>query len=344
MKVTIKDIAERAGVHRATVDKVLHNRPGVSDEVRMQIKKLIEEMGYVPNPAGRVLQKQGKVYRLAAILCDVDAAPFLQAGIEAGVRKHSNFDIEIEYHRTSFQNAEEQSRLIMQAVEDGFDGIILSPINSNRVRQAIDRAAEKGVPVVCTNADIPESKRICFVGQDGVRASRIAGRLVGQFLNGHGDIAVISSAVAAENNNYFVTIRDVNFRQFIREVYPNLRIAQSVESFEDPQITYEKTCELIENHPDLRGIYITCGGAAQVGRAVKDCGKSRQIRVFSYEDYPDILELMREGVIDVTLGSELEQQGSLPVEILMKKLIFDEVPAQEQVFTNIQILVKESVD
>ena len=101
MKVTIKDIAERAGVHRATVDKVLHNRPGVSDEVRMQIKKLIEEMGYVPNPAGRVLQKQGKVYRLAAILCDVDATPYLQAGIEAGVRKHSNFDIEIEYYRTS---------------------------------------------------------------------------------------------------------------------------------------------------------------------------------------------------------------------------------------------------
>ena len=43
MKVTIKKIAEIAGVHPATVDKVLHNRPGVSDEVRERVQKLIDE-------------------------------------------------------------------------------------------------------------------------------------------------------------------------------------------------------------------------------------------------------------------------------------------------------------
>ena len=47
MKVTIKEIAERAGVHRATVDKVLHNRVGVSDEVRMKVQRIIKEMGYI---------------------------------------------------------------------------------------------------------------------------------------------------------------------------------------------------------------------------------------------------------------------------------------------------------
>ena len=344
MKVTIKDIAERAGVHRATVDKVLHNRPGVSDEVRMQIKKLIEEMGYVPNPAGRVLQKQGKVYRLAAILCDVDAEPFLRAGIRKGVEQHSDFDIEVAYRSTSFRNAEEQSFLIDKAVEDKVDGIILSPINSDKVRRAINRAAEKGISVVTCNSDIADSRRLCYVGLDGVRASRIAGRLVGQFLDGKGDIAIISSAIAEENNNYFVTIRDVNFRKFIRKAYPELNIVECIESFEDPHITYEKTCELLKKHPDLRAIYITCGGVAEVGRAVKDCGMANKLRVFSYEDYPEILELMREGIIDVTLGSELERQGSLPVSILMKKMIFNELPECEQLFTNIQILVKECIE
>ena len=67
MKVTIKKIAEIAGVHPATVDKVLHNRPGVSDEVRERVQKLIDELGYKPNPAGRVLQQQGKEFIIAAI-------------------------------------------------------------------------------------------------------------------------------------------------------------------------------------------------------------------------------------------------------------------------------------
>lgn len=344
MKVTIKEIAEMAGVHRATVDKVLHDRPGVSDEVRQQIKKLIQELGYTPNPAGRVLQKQGKVYRLAAILCDVDAAPFLREGIEQGVRNQANFDIEVTYYITSFQNAAGQSVLINRAVQDGVDGIILSPINSDLVRQAINRAADKGVPVVTTNSDISESKRLCYVGLDGERASRVAGRLMGQFLGGAGDIAIISSAIATDNNNYFVTIRDQSFRKFMAETYPSVRIVECVESFEDPLITYKTTRELIAKHPNLRGIYITCGGVAEVGRALRESGKSKQIRVVSFEDYPQILELIRSDIIDVTLASELTRQGELPVELLMKKLIFGEAPQTEQVFTEIQILVKESID
>ena len=60
MKVTIKEIAERAGVHRATVDKVLHNRVGVSDEVRMKVQRIIKEMGYTPSSPFLVMAKAGQ--------------------------------------------------------------------------------------------------------------------------------------------------------------------------------------------------------------------------------------------------------------------------------------------
>ena len=50
MRVTMKEIAERAGVHQATVDKVVHNRVGVSDEVRAKVQAIIDELGYKPNP------------------------------------------------------------------------------------------------------------------------------------------------------------------------------------------------------------------------------------------------------------------------------------------------------
>lgn len=144
MKVTIKEIAERAGVHRATVDKVLHNRVGVSDEVRMKVQRIIKEMGYTPNPAGRVLQKQGKKYRIEAILVEVDALPFLKAGIEQGVHNQVGFDIEVTYAISKFQDAERQKEFIDNAIAAKADGIIISPINSERVRKAIDRAVDSG--------------------------------------------------------------------------------------------------------------------------------------------------------------------------------------------------------
>lgn len=343
MKVTIKEIADMAGVHRATVDKVLHDRPGVSDEVRQQIKEIIREVGYTPNPAGRALQKQRKVYHFAAIFCDVDATPFLSQGIRQGLRQHDNFNIEFSYHTTAFHDADRQSKLIDQAVRDGVDGIILSPINSDLVRSAIDRAAEQGIPVITTDSDIDNCRRLCYVGLDGKRASRVAGRLMGQFLGGRGDLAIISSSIDTENNNYFVAMREQGFAQFIAETYPDIRVTSRIESFEDPQVTYQKTTALLKEQPELKGIYITCGGVAEVGRALQESGRAGEIRVLCFEDYPEILDLIRKDVVDITIASNLIRQGELPIHLLMNKLVFGKLPEQERIFTEIKILVKESL-
>ena len=45
MGITLQQIADLAGVHKSTVDKVIHNRPGVSDAKRQMIRKLLEEHG-----------------------------------------------------------------------------------------------------------------------------------------------------------------------------------------------------------------------------------------------------------------------------------------------------------
>lgn len=341
MRVTMKEIAERAGVHQATVDKVVHNRVGVSDEVRARVQAIIDELGYKPNPTGRVLQRQGKKYRIYAILVDVDALPYLKNGIEQGLKEWAGFDIEVTHAVTGFQEAKRQSEYIDKAVLDKADGIILSPINADCVRRAIDRAADAGIPVITTDSDIDGSRRTCCVSIDSAKASRIAGRLIGQFLNGQGKIAIISSAIETENNNYYVRMREQGFTDFIRREYPEIEIVSCIESFEDPQITYRKTTELLKEQPELRGLYITCGGVAQVGRALIESGRADNIRVLCYEDYPEIVELIRQGVVDWTLGGEKAAQGSLPVKLIMDQLVFGRKPATDRIFTDARILIKE---
>lgn len=341
MRVTMKEIAERAGVHQATVDKVVHNRVGVSDEVRAKVQAIIDELGYKPNPTGRVLQRQGKKYRIYAILVDVDALPYLKNGIEQGLKEWAGLDIEVTHAVTGFQEAKRQSEYIDKAVLDKADGIILSPINADCVRRAIDRAADAGIPVITTDSDIDGSRRTCCVSIDSAKASRIAGRLLGQFLNGQGKIAIISSAIETENNNYYVRMREQGFTDFIRREYPEIEIVSCIESFEDPQITYRKTTELLKEQPELRGLYITCGGVAQVGRALIESGRADSIRVLCYEDYPEIVELIRQGVVDWTLGGEKAAQGSLPVKLIMDQLVFGRKPATDRIFTDTRILIKE---
>lgn len=54
-RVTISDIAQRAGVSKGAVSYALNDRPGVSDETRDRILAIAKELGWYPNRAARSL-------------------------------------------------------------------------------------------------------------------------------------------------------------------------------------------------------------------------------------------------------------------------------------------------
>jgi DNA-binding LacI/PurR family transcriptional regulator len=54
-RVTITDIAQRAGVSKGAVSYALNDRPGVSEPTRARILKIAEELGWYPNRAARAL-------------------------------------------------------------------------------------------------------------------------------------------------------------------------------------------------------------------------------------------------------------------------------------------------
>ena len=54
-RITIKDIAERAGVSKGAVSYALNGRPGVSAATRDRIRAIADELGWYPNRAARAL-------------------------------------------------------------------------------------------------------------------------------------------------------------------------------------------------------------------------------------------------------------------------------------------------
>jgi Transcriptional regulators len=57
-KTTIYDVAERAGVSRQTVSRVLNNRQDVSDDTRKKIKEIMAELNYQPSAVAQSLSRQ----------------------------------------------------------------------------------------------------------------------------------------------------------------------------------------------------------------------------------------------------------------------------------------------
>ena len=50
-RVSLKDVANVAGVHPTTVSMALRNHPRIPEATRSRLKKLAEEMGYTRDPA-----------------------------------------------------------------------------------------------------------------------------------------------------------------------------------------------------------------------------------------------------------------------------------------------------
>ena len=167
MGVTIKQIAEMAGVHRSTVDKVLHKRPGVSDSVRARVQKIIDECGYEANPIGKALQMQDKELKIKVILLEVDALEYLKKGIADAMKEYASFHIALEYVVTPYSEIAEQAAELQKCRDEKPDGIILSPINAPEIVEAIGGCKYAGIPVITINTDIKGSERLCFIGQNG---------------------------------------------------------------------------------------------------------------------------------------------------------------------------------
>lgn len=340
MGVTIKEIAEMAGVHRSTVDKVLHNRPGVSDPVRRRVQKIIDECNYQANPIGKALKMQNKELHIKVILLEVDAMPYLKMGIEKALRQYSSFQIQVEYVTVPYSDIE-CLKMELEMAEKNTDGIILSPINTEAIIEKINVCADRGIPVVTVNTDIRGSRRLCYIGQDGFKSGQVAGRLMGEFLQGKGKVAVFTSDGDNHQSFPFGT-REGGFRSVVSEYYPALEILQSIYTKEKPQVIRREMRRLCEEEPELAGVFITCGGARAVGDVLEEM-ECKNVKVICYENYPEILELLQRGIVTATIDSEIEAQGKKAIEVLLDNLIYGRKPVRRHLYSEIKILLKESL-
>lgn len=94
VRVTIGDIAKEAGVSKGAVSYALNDKPGVSDETRLKVRKIAERLGWTPNSAARSLSTAradaiGLVLRRPPKMLGTE--PFYMefiAGIESALASH----------------------------------------------------------------------------------------------------------------------------------------------------------------------------------------------------------------------------------------------------------------
>lgn len=94
--------------------------------------------------------------------------------------------------------AEEQIRILEDAIGKGVKAIAVSPKDPENMTGLLDRLADRAL-LVTHDSDAPASKRLCYVGMDNYEAGRMCGQLVKQALPDGGAVVVVVGTLDQDN-------------------------------------------------------------------------------------------------------------------------------------------------
>lgn len=341
---TIKQIAALAGVSRGTVDRVLNNRGGVNQETADRIREIARSLGYVPNKVARSLSILKRETKLGYILFSPNKNPFfsqVEKGIKQKIDELAEYGITVYVEYGDYNDVECQIRIIDEMVAAGIEGIALCGFNTDSVVKKIDELSEKGIPVVTANTDIPGSKRIAYVGSDYEKSGRVAGSLMSMVTGGSANVG----AFLGSRNILCHTMRLNGFRSYISEHGCDIKISKVVENNDDDFLSFSLVRELLmspESEP-VDAIFLAAAGTFGACRAVEMLPAEKRPKIICYDCLPSVEKMLKNGVISAAICQQPVLQGSKPLDILFNYICLGTEPEQEYYYTDIEILVDESL-
>lgn len=261
----VVDIAAQAGLSRATVDRVLHGRPGVRPETVAQVNRAVDE-----------LQRQREQVQLSAhtLIFDlVMQAPerfalAAREALEAELRSLRPAVLRARSHLDERSDPDAVVELLDRVARRGSHGVILKAPDDARVAAAVDRLAAAGIPTVTFVTDIPASRRLAYVGVDNRAAGATAAYLVTQWAGPTGAVLVTVSHSSFRGEGE----RVAGFARTLAELAPQRRVYEVRDTDGlDATILGAVRAALI-GHSSIDAVYSAGGGNVATLAAFDEAG------------------------------------------------------------------------
>ncbi|MGE4283097.1 MAG: substrate-binding domain-containing protein [Clostridia bacterium] len=340
--ITLEKLAKVTGVSRATIDRVIHNRPSVKEKTRKKVLKAIEEIGYTPNSIGKALALQKKLN--FGIIISADLMPedntlfsYILEGMQLCMKRLENTGVNFIIERMNTGSETEQIEAIYHLIELGVTGIALSPEGKGEeILRALAYAREKGIVVVCYYNDIKGENYDYFVGSDSIREGKVSAELLEKFIDSSAKVAIFSGLL---KNNVHQT-RMNSAVEKIKADYSHIDVVQTITGSYTENIAYNLCIEIIEKYPDLKGIIASCGGISGIMTALKEKNKLDKIKIIFFDFTRKAQYYLKEGTIDALIGVDLTRLGYNTIKALYEKVLYGYIDDME-LFEPMLIKTKE---
>ena len=343
--IGVKEIARLANVSLATVDRVLHNRTGVSEATRTKIQKIIKRLNYRPNILARRLAS-GKVYRFAALIPTVsEETDYWQAplnGINRAEAELSLYGIKVE--RFLFDQNDKKSFIdkAKAILDKEIDGVVLAPSFIEESIQFTNSCRALNIPYVFINSDIPAQESLCYIGPELFKSGYLAGSLAGYSKSRTEKVLVVNIVKEIDNQQHHVVRKEEGFRTYFKDKKINAEIVELNIHQTDYQAVEKSLTEVLQQHPDINAIFVTNSRVFSVARFLEKKGL-KDILLIGYDYIEENIQYLRSGRINFLICQKPEEQGYRGVMALYHHLIL-KIPIASIDYMPIDIITQENYE
>ncbi|WP_299092363.1 LacI family DNA-binding transcriptional regulator [uncultured Metabacillus sp.] len=329
-RVTLQQVAEHAGVSRATASLIVRNSPNISEKTRKKVLASMRELGYVYDRVAANLRSQ-RSSTVGIIITDIANTFFseLLIGVHQALEK-KGYTVLL---GTTFDSDVKQDKLLSTMLEHRVGGVILCPV-SGTSKETIDRIKQLDIPIVHAVRELSDTN--CdYVGVDYVSGAQMA---VSHLIKkGHHRIAFLGGRSESSTWKHRMEGYSRAFQQAGLEIDPTL-IIDSAPTREGGMEAVEKVLQL--DYPPTAIFSFSDLVAFGVMLGMRNSGliPGKDIAVVGFDNIPES-RLANPPL--TTVSSFARQIGSNAAELLHKRILeFDR--ENERIILSPELVVRES--
>ena len=319
MSVTLKDLAKACGVSVGTVSRALNEKNEVSAKTSERIRKLAQELGYIPNRAGRALSAQKNINFIGVLLPSINSMFFddVKRGIENASRELKDLGISVITQEVEGWNVKDHLEALEKLQARGCKGFGLCTVDSPEMVAKINSITATGTPCVLINTYIPGINHCCFVGPDYRQQGAIAAAMLDKCNRGK-ELKIL--IVVGDKVHYGHRSRMEGFISELKKRQVNYEVKDVIEGLDRDIDTQQATMQAFLKYPEINSIYMTSGsGVSGLGAAIIADSQHKRF-VIACDEIFTTRELVKNDIIDFVICQEPMTQGYQAIKKLHEYL------------------------
>lgn len=341
---TIKDIAEEAQVSPGTVDRVLHDRGGVSKKTEEKVRQLLKKNNFKINRVARSLA-MNKYLKIAAFMPEYDEenifwrAPHL--GVQSAQEEVEVFGVKVMNFAFDQFRASSFVGQFNALLNSNPDGVIIVPTFQKETRRMVTELEEKNIPYMFINIDLDGFRNISFIGQDAYLSGRLAAKLMHLCLKDPCDVLIVQTRSNIDTN-HAISKRIGGFTDYLNENnIPIQCVKVDVSNLSNPGVLMNELKVILKENTSIKGIFVPNSRVALFANCIEKF-KIRKLALIGYDGTDPNIQCLREGKVEFLISQKPFKQGYNSVKLMTDYLI-DKKQPEAKIYSPIEILTKENI-